>query len=295
MGTKDIQLYFVLLLTSLMILTSSCDRYRQPDQADRLDQIQQKIDQGQHDEAISELQSILNQEPENDRARTILASAFVHRAGISLTDYFKLAEIFLAPDLPHSEKLIKTSFLKQIEEVKSKEAKQLLNFAERLNQVYSQALQIEMRFNQVPNLDSKQAVQFYLALQELAKLKKPTAGMKLYRGTLKIYYFKHLWSTNAWFPKKGNQLCRMKVNDLVQRVSSFGLFSLGMISDLSNASLEVAKEFASESEGLKTDLNKVQSFLNQTNSKNMDLESFLRNRLKTELKEANLGDLKCNF
>src|SRR5690242_3013019 len=60
------------------------------------------IDRGEYVEAAKELNDYLKSHPEDQRARVVLASVYVSRAGLAISDYFKLEKVFA--DQPKSEK-----------------------------------------------------------------------------------------------------------------------------------------------------------------------------------------------
>ena len=177
-------LNFSLILSACLSFTlGGCTQKASDQELHRtaVDQAEQKIDQGRYEEAISDMNQFLQQDPDNDRARTVLASAYVRRAGITIRDYFALQEVFQM-ESGHRKNVIDLNLLEKLKLGKDSKLKVIFDFLKTVNDISSTSADISDKYEALPTLEVPQAEDIYNALQTLSELKKPTDGMFLYRG-----------------------------------------------------------------------------------------------------------------
>ncbi|MEZ0391108.1 MAG: hypothetical protein ACAH59_02760 [Pseudobdellovibrionaceae bacterium] len=278
----------VLFLFCLALL--SCVRHEKPNLEDRYQVIQSKIDQKEYDQAESELVSILEKDPQNERARMILASVSVHRAGITLKDYFLLESLSHLEDDPSIE-VLKLNELEKLKLPTDTGSQKALEFLKQISHVAGRAVEISNKFEQVTLVSEDGANQLYQALNEMEKIKTPQSGNALYRGVIKLFYFKYLWE-NGKFLKFGNrQFCLEKINSLSVRLEGFHRFTLGMVRDVSQGFPKSQSEFETQIQNLDRGFLDARKFLVQVKDATRNFQETLQDTL---LKDQ-LDGWKCEF
>jgi hypothetical protein len=270
-------LCFVWLIL-ISILLVSCTEPRRDLVEDRLERVQVKIDQGLYDESISDLNEILKKDPNNEKARTVLASVYVRRAGIAVKDYFVIYNVF-SQDSESEEDVLDLESLKTLG-LSDKELKPWQDLLIQVNESGKLAKRIEQKFNQIPELEQSSAKNIYLALLELEKLKTPSAGSSLYRGVIKLLYFKYLWKAQKLIPLGSGQFCKQKISDLENRIEITKTFTVSMIRDVAHGTPKSKADLLKTAQSLEKDLSEGIRFLrglslgSQTVAKVLANESF---------------------
>lgn len=267
-----------------------CRRYREPDTEDRLEKIQQKIDHSQFDESIQELQEILKQEPENDRARVILGSAYVRKAGIAIKDYFFLATLF-SEEVPVSEPLIDIQVLQKLTGEQATQTKGFKDFIDKVNQTAASGEQIAKKFDAIAVVTPEAARELQTGLNEMEKLKNPTDGMLFYRGVIKLYYFKFLWVNKKLLPVGDGKLCSLRISEIMQKLRVIDDYSVRMILDISKGFPKMSKDFLSKAQEIDSKIIEAQSFLSGYTRANPSLKQIV----SAKLKELDVRNFVCDF
>lgn len=278
------------LVLSLSFLLAACERHSESDTADRLEIIQQKIDHEQYAEAINELDEILKKEPHHDRARTILASVYVHRAGISIQDYFFLVSLAQLDEKPKTQ-AIDVQSLKRLAGNHAENIQSLTNFLQKLNEAASVGDQIVNKFESIPVLSSKSAQDIKLALETLEKLKTPTAGMVFYRGVLKLYYFKFLWSKGSLLPLGQGKLCSSSLGEIGKKLKVLNDYSVRMILDIAKGFPNETKGFIDQASQLDNQIRMAVSHLQRSGAQ----EQNLKNYIQSQLNDLGVRNFPCDF
>lgn len=271
-------------------MLTSCNRHSETDTADRLEIIQQKIDHEQYSEAMQELDEILQKEPENDRARTILASVYVRRAGIAIQDYFFLMSLAQLDEKAKSN-AIDVLALKRIAGSQAENIQSLTNFLQKLNEAASIGDQLTKKFEAIPVLSNKSAQDIRTALLILEGLQKPTAGMVFYRGVMKLYYFKFLWSKGALLPLGQGKLCSTSLGEITNKLRELNDYSVRMILDVSKGFPNETKSFIDQASQLDKYIREAISFLQNTSRQ----QESLQNHIQSRLKDIGVRNFKCDF
>lgn len=289
MQSLKISLLSVLLLLG-MGFSTSCTRYRDADTEDRLEKIQQKIDGEQYEESIQELNEILKSEPSNERARVILASVYIRRAGITVKNYFDLARIATI-EASASEPLIDVASLKKLAGENVSQIKNLTSFLQKINESTAMADQIIKKFEAIPSVSEPSAIDLQRALIILEQMRAPTEGMLLYRGVIKLYYFKYLWVNQLLLPIGENRLCASRLTDIAQKIKVMNDYSFKMIIDISHGFPNETKDIKTKAQEISASLLGAQNYLMNLSSSGQTL----RQVVTSQLKEFNVRNFSCDF
>lgn len=221
-----------ILIFFYAVLLIACSRHEPQRETDHYRRIQTQIDRKEYDQAEGQLQKILAQNPENQRARVILASMYVHKAGITLQDYFELEKLSRLNENP-SENLVDLKLFEKMEIPSSTDFGQVLAFLKRVNSVSARIHEISLKFEKIPLVDEQGAQNLSMALMELEKIENPTRASLLYRGVVKLYYFKFLWKSGFFLEFGEQKFCSQKVIELADRLGGLEDFVVKMVRDIS--------------------------------------------------------------
>lgn len=284
-----IHLIFAALMMALLSL-SACEKKAQPTEADQLENIQSKIDHQLYDESIEELEQILSKDPENKRARTILASVYVHRAGISVREFFILESLFRDEAAP-VKPLINIDVFEKLELKKDSQFQKALEFLKKVNTIVSDSQKISEKFQKIPLLENQQAVDIYRALQELEKIQGAPAGISLYRGTIKLIYFKYIWETNQLLSIGSGKMCSSSMKKLNSQLEILKNFTVGMVQDIAVGVPKSEVEFRKKAASLHGSISKAQSLVANLGSAQMTLTEVINQVVQT----TDIKGFKCSF
>lgn len=274
----------------LLILVCACTRHEKPNVEDHFQKIQQKIDRREYSEAEKDLQAILVAEPENERARMILASVSVHRAGITLKDYFLLEKISHLQEAP-SAQVIPIAELGKLNIPPTSDLGKGIEFIKQIDLLAGRAQEIVQKFDQIPSVSDEGAEHLRTALVEMGKLTVLQDGNALYRGVIKLFYFKYLW-TKGYFLRFGDkQFCSQTVSDLKNALDEFDLFTVGMIRDIGRGFPKSKPEFEKHIQQMEMAFQDTQKFLNGIQKTSQTVEQALLGLAG----EQNIEGLKCDF
>jgi hypothetical protein len=257
---------FSVLFILLLVFQNSCTEKRSSVTENRLERIQVKIDNGSYEESISELNEILKKEPENQKARAILGSVYVRRAGIAVKDYFTIHGIFTEP-MPEEPDVFEMAPAVDLLS-KDEKLKVWIPVLEKINTGAKQLKQINRKFTQIPDISEESAQDIYLALLELEKIEKPTNGNHLYRGIIKLIYFKYLVSHQKLIPMGERKLCSLRIFELSDRAEMTKNYMVDMILDLSFGFPNEKAELEELAQNIEKPLNEVVRFLKNYGNQN---------------------------
>lgn len=280
----------LILLAVVIACVSGCTNKESADQQDQLDHIQQKIDQKMYDSAIAELEQILTKEPDHKRARTILASVYIHRSGLSVREYFQLQKIFNNDD-DSVQPLLNIEVLESFEVKKDSDLGKAINFLKELNKVTFESQKLAKKFAKIPDLDLSQAKDVYQALLELEKLKEPTRGMSLYRGMIKLIYFKYLWESDQFLKVKEHKICSTSIRRLNDQLEIMKNYTVSMIKDVAEGVPKSEEDFKKNADQINKAISQTQKTIRGLG----DLQATVNEVVSQVVQTADIKGFKCNF
>jgi hypothetical protein len=278
------------LVALSMLLVCSCTRYEKPEPTDRFQKIQQKISDHKEEDAEIELEEILKQDPENQRARVILASIFIQRAGISIRDYLDLEKVAR----PGEEKPHATIDLEKIDQLKIEEKSKLgqaVNFLNDVNTASILLQEIGEKFNRLPVVTEASSNEIWKALQELDKIKEPTAGNALYRGVIKLFYFKYLLANQKFLAIGHGQFCALKLHQLQSKLKIFASYTVGMIRDLGRGYPKKQADLELQAASIQSQFQKADVWLSEQKKSELSVAEIFSDLAKAQAIEG----VKCEF
>lgn len=279
-----------MVIILLLFFSLSCTRHEKSSIENRFQKIQQKVDRREYTEAEAELQAILAQEPENERARVILASISVHKAGITLKEYFSLEKLSHLSEVPQT-KFIQVENLEKLKIAKNSDFAKALTFLKQVDQVAARVQEIIKKFNQIPEVDEEGLEHLRVALVELNKVKNISDGNALYRGVIKLFYFKTLWSRGEFLHFGEKQFCSLKLIEIQNILESFQTFTVGMVLDISRGFPKNREEIEKQARAVQTGFVEAQKFIGSISDATKSIEA----TLKTYAKEQKVEGFQCDF
>ncbi|GIL16942.1 MAG: hypothetical protein BroJett040_06930 [Oligoflexia bacterium] len=197
----------------------SCSTKKEDSLEERLTRVQQEIEVQRYDQATSEINSIIEEYPDSDRAKTIKASIYVHKAGIRLKDYFEF-EKALTDERVVVTPLINDEQLAQLQKLIKDSGPGLVQMVEQMNSVHNDFQDFSKRVERLPSLMPEREQDFQTALDVLASLQKPNTGQYLYRSVIKTIYFKHLWVTGQLNVFDHSRFCYDSITSIRMRINN---------------------------------------------------------------------------
>lgn len=277
-----------LLLTVFALL--SCHRHEKPSVEDHFQKIQERIDRKEYQEAEAEVNSILESEPQNERARMILASISVHRAGITLKDFFYLEKLVRLEEKPTLQ-LAALEGLEKLEVSKQSALGKSFEFLQQVNLIAGRAQEIADKFEQIPVVSDESAQHLQAALTELGKIESPQDGNALYRGVIKLFYFKYLWKTGYFLKFGGKNFCSNTVSILQLKLSEFDSYVGSMILDVGRGFPKSRHEFERHAVELSRGVLEAQKFLYSIQKKAQTVEQLILSLAR----DQEIEGVKCDF
>ncbi len=237
-----IPLGLILSLLSSLVLSLACSRHEPLNDEDHFRRIQTQIEKQEYVEAEKDLQAILQSQPQNQRARMILASLYVRKAGITLDDYFQLERLSRLDKEP-KQLLLDFSNLKKIEVPANSDYAQMIRFLEQLNLAVTRFQEISDKFDHLPVVSDEGSENLVKALIELEKIEQPSNGQALFRGVIKLYYFKYLWQTGKFLEFGERRFCSQTVGALADRLGKLEIFIVSLLRDVAHGFPEKSAGF----------------------------------------------------
>ncbi|MCB0369743.1 MAG: hypothetical protein KDD45_09970 [Bdellovibrionales bacterium] len=241
-------IYFI-IISAVALSGASCSiPKKQISDSDKiLAEAESDINDSNYIAAETSLKKLLENEPENVRAKVILASLYVHRAGIRIENHIHLEEVINTyPE--ESQTYIEKSLISTISENSDKNLKDLAKVLLQLNQVLIQMQTWKEKIKKLPDLNETQARDMRHALtilnelsakalssntnmQPLKSNKTITRGMILYRSVIKIYYFKYLWNQGFFLPINQKMICSLSLNTLQTQILYLKSYMQDLLTD----------------------------------------------------------------
>lgn len=239
-----------------------------------IEQATVKIHNEKYEEAEFILLDFLRLHPSHSRAKVILASVYIHRAGIRIEDFLNLEEVINSKP-SDTEVYLEKPYLELFSKSTSKEMKELGEYLKRLNNLVLQIHAWKYKLEKLPRLSDNQAQDLESAIAILSLLSiRPnnktsnlddmenydeivTNGMILYRAALKIYYFKYLWERGDFLPVKDKMICKSSLLNLKDKITYLEKYIQDVFTDFtvglpksSEKTLEQSKTFAEKTDQL---------------------------------------------
>jgi hypothetical protein len=217
-----------------LLLASACTKKQEearPREAElNVEHIQEMIHKKEFDLAESELNFHLQKNPKFNQARVLLASVYLQKADVTIKDYFLLNDIF-------SQKFDRRQlgFLNPIllESIGEKPNDPLLAALKGINETAIDVAVLQSQMDQIPEIDHSAALNIHRALRVIEPLDQPKDGDRLYRGLVKLIYFKYLWDKGRFLPIGPEKICDLKLKNLNRRLDTIYRYVPLMLEDLS--------------------------------------------------------------
>lgn len=155
------------------------------------------MDHGQTGRAIELLEQVVQQEPGNEEARLMLASAYMGKAGIdvlSLHDAFQdvlfshsLSDVFLSGDKGAAKDPVKGADLPAAQQ--SKDDTPVERVFQNVDEFLNNVRRVMLIFNRFPHVDESKWPLLDQALWNLDQI-KPAKQVRVYRLFIRMVYFK---------------------------------------------------------------------------------------------------------
>lgn len=299
-------LFSIAFILAVFIYGASCtSKNNKPSDTNSVIQdAERKIHLSQYNEAEADLKNLLKSEPKNARAKVVLASLYVHRAGVRVEDHIHLEEV-ISFKPSGSQTYIQPSLIKTFADSADKNLKQ---FGENLVQLNSTLVQMQAwqeKLNQLPDINQQQASDLSLAistLQSLAQVsiksdgalpsstpsEEVTEGMILYRSVVKIYLFKYLWNEDKFLPVANKNICQSQVEKLQQGIAHLETYVTDLLLDFSVGLPKEKESTLSQLNNFKKGTQQIQSWLASVSPEAETMADILAEQLQGE-------DIKCSF
>lgn len=283
-----LSVFFMLPVAAILAFCTSCGPGKNQNQATtELEIAEEKIHQEQYVEAEKDLQKYLTAHPKDPRATVVLASLYSHRAGLRVQDYFQLEKTISAKP-SEAENLLQQTYLKVWMNSKNQTLKALGETLMQLNLQLLRAQSWQEKMDQLPDFTPTQAEDLLRAIKILSELQfkvgqgqqvsngpPVTEGMILYRGVIKIYYFKFLWSQGEFKSLLGPGLCQSsltQVSTLFNRVSDY---LVDVLADFAVGLPKSSEQSLSQIEDIKRSNGQVQANLGSFQPQSQTLNQVL--------------------
>lgn len=226
----------ILLLMALSFFTVACERKADLSESERQERhyqmIQEHIHHNRLAEAEREILNTLEQNADDVRANVLYASLYLRKANITIQDYFKIHQAFSADVNVEELGFLNNNLRVSLDEKRetSKDIEMLL----RLNELYGASSYLDRQLGLIPEIDRAQAGNLYQALLKLENLDADMdSGDRLFRGTIKLIYFKFLWRKEVFFPTRLPELCGWTLQQWTSKIDIVRSYLPLMIEDVS--------------------------------------------------------------
>lgn len=188
------------------------------------------IDEQRTDEAIELLEGELNKTPNNNEYKSVLASAYAHKAGIKIQK--------LVPVISQADRLKKLKEKYEGIDKKSSFSNQLNKLALNASSLFIKLSSMMEAYASVPVLSVDQATYLRHAIYILNSIgKSATQEDVLYRAILEVVLFKHILSENLigefMEPATKDELkCRIDLGNLNDTLINLGKLLIDIYNDL---------------------------------------------------------------
>lgn len=207
----------VLLVICLGFIVS-CGQSDRP-QTTSYDQANEQIEQGNYGTAATLMEDELRKNPGDRRARTILASSYAARAGLSIRSYVDLIEE-ITDSNDQSNQRMSTAFSHLYSRAKSNQEKDLIQVLSDFNKALWQVTDVMIKFEKIPRIQTEEQYKDVQKALEILNAKSVRdGGPAIYRGLLRIVLFRYHLDHYYKFPEVKN--CHVDMTELYKKVSQF--------------------------------------------------------------------------
>lgn len=270
----NIQTSLLCLFVVSQLFLFGCSSQKVETVDSKLSRVQEDIEVENYDKALIDIDQIIGENPNSDRARAIKASIYVHRAGIRLKDYFEF-EKAMSDEKTEGIPLFDDESLAKIKIQAETLHPQAMQFLQGLNLFYQDVQDFTKRVERLPVFLPEKANDFLKALDILSTLRNPSTGQHLYRAVIKTIYFKHLWTQGEFSTFSSKELCQIPVQSLENRIQDFYAWMRTILVDgakgIPSKKTSIEKVLA-ESEKVMIEVNKV---FGQVQNKQVHLQTAL--------------------
>lgn len=224
----------VLLVLCLGFIVS-CGGNDRP-QTTSYDQANEQIEQGNYGSAATLMEDELRKNPGDRRARTILASAYAARAGLSIRSYVDLIQEITDSNDKGNQRM-SDAFGRLSSKAKSDQEKDLLQVLTDFNRALWQVTDVLIKFEKIPRIETEEQYKdVQKALNILNAKSVREGGPAIYRGLLRIVLFRYHLDHYYKFPEVKN--CHTDLTELYKKVSQFRAEISYVLEDFTLGALE---------------------------------------------------------
>jgi len=207
-----------LVLAALSLSATFCAPKKPPvDESSRANSL---INEGRYNEAIAILDPAVRTNPQDQRSRLLLASAYAGQAGIFLSSYMGLAQELVMQTRSPDAEIINTANVMIYDRLRasagSPEARKVIDVAQSVFVASVRIKTIIAMFNAVPNVKSPQALENIQIAIQILDGDEYVGGPALYRGLLRLVVAKHFLTTKLRL-ESFNQ-CRVNFHFLADQI-----------------------------------------------------------------------------
>lgn len=186
-----------LVVAAMALSATFCAPKKPPvDESSRANSL---INEGRYGEAIAILDPAVRTNPQDQRSRLLLASAYAGQAGIFLSSYMGLAQELMMQNRSADAEIINTASVMIYDRLRdsagSPEAKKVIDIAQSVFVASVRLKTFISMFNAVPNVKSPEALKNVKIAIEILDGEDYVGGPALYRGLLRLVVAKHFLTT----------------------------------------------------------------------------------------------------
>jgi|GEM_PF-6239375 hypothetical protein len=228
------------------------------------DQANEYIEEGNFESAMVLMRDQLRKNPQDQKARVILASAHAARAGLYVTSYVDLAQD-LVDSAQGKEDAYKQRGRVVFERLRARAQgqgeKNLIDTLDDFNQALWSISDVMIKFEKIPEIEKDGQYQDVVAaVRVLNEDHGLYGGPQVYRGVLRLVLFRYHLRHYYKFPEIKD--CQVNLAELSQKVESFHQEVKGLLNDFSGGSL-----MSAQSEKIKAFTLKLDETFSRTTAK----------------------------
>ncbi len=198
------------------------------------DEATQHIEDGNFEYAIALMADILKDNPLNQRARVIMASAYAARGGIYLNSYVELIKELINTDSrQRANKRASQALLDLQSQTESEDQKKVLGWLVDANKALAHISNFLNAFEQVPSLAT---LEDYKSVREAVRILSEDqslhGGPLIYRAFLRVVLFKHHLENHYRFSEVTK--CHLGSPELKKKIGQLKVEVNHVLMDLSN-------------------------------------------------------------
>lgn len=225
-----------LLIFLFTLLCFSCSEVQEKKQSE-YDLANHHINEGRYNAAIQVMQGRLREDPQDQKARLILASAYAARAGVLVRDYYDIASSFLEQKRAADQLLANQQFNLFVRLIKANPQSPHLELLKAFDKIYRASFalsQILATIDLIPSVSGHQLKDLQSAIETLGGSTRLSAGPSLYRALLRIVYLKNVMSQK--YDLTYLKDCEIDLLKLILQVEELKIDLRDIISDLAHGS-----------------------------------------------------------